>query len=123
MDTNKNILIIDDVVENIDILARYLEKDGFNIFRALEAPQGLHILKSEDIDLVLLDINMPVVDGITLLESIKNDSALSHVNVVMVTANDDINTAMKCLKIGAAGYITKPFSMEHVNQQIKNCLN
>lgn len=123
MTTNQTILIIDDIIENIEILELQLEKEGYKIFTALEGAKGLHLLKEHDIDLVLLDINMPVIDGITLLENIKQDSSLSDVAVMMVTANEDIKTAFKCLKIGACGYITKPFSMEQLRHQVDHCIN
>ena len=122
MDTNKTILIVDDVEENIAILERQLKSQGFTILSATEGPKGIHMLKEQHIDLVLLDINMPVIDGITLLGYIKEDKVLSHVAVLMVTANDDVKTAMQCLKKGACGYITKPYSMEQIKQQIQHCI-
>lgn len=121
MSTDKTILIIDDIQENIEILEHQLKNEGYSIFTANEAPKGLHILKDEKIDLVLLDINMPVLDGVTLLGSIKEDKSLSHIPVIMVTADDDIKMSLKCLKKGACGYITKPYSMNQVKQQIENC--
>ncbi len=123
MPNKLTILIIDDVEENIDILERQLNTAGYDVVCANEGPKGLHILKQQHVDLVLLDINMPVLDGITLLSNIREDTSLSHVAVVMVTANDDVKTAMQCLKKGACGYITKPYSMEQIKQQIEFCCN
>ena len=123
MDNNQTILIIDDIEENIDILERQLNAEGFNVLTANEGPKGLHILKHQHIDLLLLDINMPVLDGITLLGNIREDKSLSHVAVLMVTANDDVKTALQCLKKGACGYITKPYSMKQIKQQIELCFN
>ncbi len=120
---NKTILIVDDVEENIAILERQLKSQGFTILSATEGPKGIHMLKEQHIDLVLLDINMPVIDGITLLGYIKEDKLLSHVAVLMVTADDNVKTAMQCLKKGACGYITKPYSMEQIKQQIQHCIN
>ena len=123
MATNQTILIIDDIVENIDILERLLDKEGYKTYTAQEAPKGLHLLKEHEFDLVLLDINMPVIDGITLLENIRKDSSLSNVAVIMVTAKDDAETTLKCLKLGACGYIAKPFNMEQLQKQINHCIN
>ncbi len=123
MQNKQTVLIIDDIEENIDILERQLNTEGFTVLTANEGPKGLHILKNQSIDLVLLDINMPVLDGITLLDNIKEDTSLSHVAVLMVTANEDINTALICLKKGACGYITKPYSMKQIKQQIDYCFN
>lgn len=121
MSKNQTILIIDDIEENVEILERQLSAADFNVLSANEGPKGLHILKKEHIDLVLLDINMPIVDGITLLNSIKEDKSIAHIPVIMVTANDDAKMALKCLKKGACGYITKPYSMKQIKQQIEHC--
>lgn len=123
MNENQTVLIIDDIQENIDILKRQLIAEEFNVLTAKEGPKGLHILKNEDIDLVLLDIHMPIIDGITLLSNIREDKSLSHVAVLMVTADEDIKTALKCLKKGACGYITKPYSIKQIKQQIEHCFN
>ena len=118
MSENQTILIIDDIEENIDILQRQLTSAEFTVLTANEGPKGLHVLKNEHVDLILLDINMPVVDGITLLSNIKEDESLSHIPVIMVTANDDVKTALTCLKKGACGYITKPYSMKQIKHQM-----
>lgn len=119
----QTILIIDDIEENIDILERQLTAEEFNVLTANEGSKGLHILKKQHIDLILLDINMPVLDGITLLGKIREDASLSHVAVLMVTANDDVNSTLQCLKKGACGYITKPYSMKQIKQQMEHCFN
>lgn len=122
MDKNQTILIIDDIEENIDILERQLSAEGFSVLTSNEGPKGLHILKNQHVDLLLLDINMPVLDGITLLGNIREDKSLAHVAVLMVTAMDDVKTALECLKKGACGYITKPYSMKQIKQQIEICV-
>ena len=123
MSEKQTILIIDDIQENIDILEYQLKNEGFNVITATDAPKGLHTLKDRNIDLLLLDINMPVIDGVTLLASIRDDKSLAHIPILMVTANDDINMALNCLKKGACGYITKPYSMSQIKQQIDHCFN
>lgn len=121
--TNKQaILIIDDIKDNIDILKRQLDSDKYDIHESVAGAEGLEILKKQHIDLLMLDINMPVLDGITLLGKIREDDALSHVAVLMVTANDDVKMALDCLKNGACGYITKPYSIEQIKQQMNHCL-
>lgn len=123
MGSNQTILIIDDIDENIDILERQLTSSEFNVLTANAGPKGLHVLKKEHVDLILLDINMPVIDGITLLSNIKEDESLSHIPVIMVTANDDVKTVLTCLKKGACGYITKPYNMKQIKQQMEHCFN
>ena len=119
---NRTLLIIDDIDENREILERKLLKAGYRVETAKEGREGLEKLNNDLIDLVLLDIRMPVMDGITLLKKIRKEKLLADVPVIMVTAIEDKKTAIECLKSGACGYITKPFNMEHVNQQIRHCL-
>ncbi len=66
---------------------------------------------------------MPIINGIILLSNIREDKSLSHVAVLMVTADEDIKTALKCLKKGACGYIIKPYSIKQIKQQIEHCFN
>ena len=104
----KTILIVDDVEENIELLERQLQSQGFNILSTTEGPKCIHILKDQHIDLVLLDINMPVIDGVTLLGYIREDKSLSHVAVLMVTANDDVKMALQCLKSALVVILQNP---------------
>jgi CheY-like chemotaxis protein len=123
MNSDYTLLIVDDIEENIEILDRQLIKEGFKTLTTNESSQALELLKNYDIDLVLLDINMPVIDGITLLSNIKEDKSLDNIAVIMVTANDDINTALECLKKGACGYITKPYDLTLLKTQMSRCLD
>jgi CheY-like chemotaxis protein len=116
------ILIVDDIEENRDILARRLDKDGFKIETAVDGQQALDTLRSSVIDLVLLDIMMPEVDGINVLDKIRKDKTFDDVAVIMVTAIDNMNVALECLRKGACGYVTKPYEMEQVKKQIRHCL-
>ena len=116
------ILVVDDVKENRDILARRLERDGFKIETATNGEQGMEVLRSSLIDLVLLDIMMPETDGITMLSQIRADKTFDDVAVIMVTALDNMNVALDCMRKGACGYITKPYEMEQVKHQVRHCL-
>lgn len=116
------ILIVDDVEENRDILSRRLSKDGFKVELARNGQEGMEVLRNSIIDLVLLDIMMPEVDGISMLAQIRSENTFDDVAVIMVTAVDNMNVALDCLRKGACGYITKPFEMESVKQQVRHCL-
>lgn len=119
---DKTVLVVDDVAENRDILAKRLEKDGFNVEVASNGEEGLEVLHNSLIDLVLLDIMMPEVDGISMLGQIRADSTFDDVAVIMVTALDNMNVALDCMRKGACGYVTKPYEMDQVKKQIRHCL-
>lgn len=115
------ILIIDDVVENCDILQRRLDKVGYYAKVESDSNVAMETIKSDSFDIVLLDINMPGTSGISLLESIRKDKDLDQTAVIMITAIDDMQVALDCMQKGACGYLTKPFNIDQIRQQINNC--
>ncbi|MGD8743612.1 MAG: response regulator [Granulosicoccaceae bacterium] len=120
--TESTILVVDDVEENTLLISRMLKHDNYQVQTASNGREACDILKSERIDLVLLDINMPFIDGITVLKQKQENPALAAIPVVMLTALDDPDTALECMRIGACGFVSKPFSRHSLTQQIKFCL-
>jgi DNA-binding response OmpR family regulator len=115
------ILVVDDIVENCDILKIRMEKVGYDVDTETDSNQAIDRLRASEYDLVLLDINMPGTSGITLLEQIRGDEAFDSVAVIMITAIDDVQVALDCMRKGACGYLTKPFNIDQIRQQINNC--
>ncbi len=123
METEKQtILLIDDVEENRIILKYRLEKEGFAVITASNGKEGLEKLEQENICIIFLDINMPVMDGHTFLNKIKADSRYSKIPIIIITALDETGEVIKSLRAGACGYLTKPFSMEQIRAQLNFCL-
>ncbi len=113
------ILAVDDEVNVLESFKLLLE-DNCNLITTTEAIEALDKVKKEDIDLVLLDIRMPEIDGIELLGRIKEiDGSL---DVIMVTAVNNVKTAVKAIKMGAYDYITKPFDTEELLASIERVL-
>ena len=119
---NYTLLVVDDNQENRDILSRRLENSGYKTIVAKDGQEAFNILNENTIHLVLLDIMMPEVDGITLLSTIRDDNAFDDMPVIMVTAVDIVNVAQDCLVKGACGYITKPYDFNLIKQKIRLCL-
>ena len=120
MDTT--LLVIDDVEENCEMLERRLEKEGYKVEVAIDGQEGLLRLSRKEIDLVLLDLDMPVMNGFTFLEKIKANKKFSNIPVVVVTTIDDEDTARDCIDFGANGYLFKPYKMDKILSLIKDCL-
>ena len=80
------------------------------------------MLSQKPVDLVLLDLNMPVMNGFTFLEKLKASQKLTDIPVIVVTSFDDEETANDVLLFGACGFVGKPYDMDQVNHQIKSCL-
>jgi len=118
----RKILLVDDVEENRIILAHRLEKEGFAVITASNGKDGLEKLGKENIDLIFLDINMPVMDGHTFLKTSKSDPRFSTIPIVMISAMDGKGEVIKSMRAGACGYLTKPFSMEQIRTQLNVCL-
>jgi adenylate cyclase len=104
------ILVVDDDDDNRDVLSRRLLRDGREVMLAEGGRQAMRMLRRYSFDLVLLDIMMPDMDGYEVLSAIKQDPALCHIPVVMITAVDEIETIARCIDMGADDYLPKPFN-------------
>ena len=116
------ILIVDDSPENLDVLKSLLSAD----YNLKAAPNGKIALKISNMlphpDLILLDIMMPIMDGFEVLKELKKNEETKDIPVIMLTALDSEQNIEKCLKLGAVGYIPKPFEPEIILKKIKENL-
>ena len=116
----KQVLIVDDEPNLRKILAAQLSRDGYEVMLAEDGEQGLSMLREHHIDLVVTDLKMPKVDGMTLLrEALKETPDLP---IVMITAHGTVDTAVEALKLGAFDYLTKPFDKDEVRQVVAKAL-
>ncbi len=115
------ILIIEDDKAIVDVLRMILEHDGFKIEHAYNGPQGLEKFSSFKPDVVLLDIRMPKMDGIEVLQEIRKIDTRSI--VIMISGHGNIETAVQTTKLGAYDFISKPFDVERLKLTIQNGLN
>ena len=122
MNEGVTVLIVDDNEENREILSRRLKADGFNTITAIDGKEAMDILNENIIHIALLDIMMPEVDGFTLLSQIRTDSTFEDMPVIMLTAIDIVTVAQECIRLGACGYVTKPYDMDIIKQKIRECL-
>ncbi len=104
------LLVVDDNETNRDLLSRRLRRQGYTVAIAENGRQALDLLYEQPFDLVLLDIMMPELDGYQVLEMLKADPALRHIPVIMISAIDDIESVVRCIKLGAQDYLFKPFN-------------
>lgn len=104
------LLIVDDNEDNRDVLVRRLEKQGHWVVTASSGPEALAALAEQPFDLVLLDIMMPEMDGYEVLSRIKSGPQTQHIPVIMISALDEIESVVRCIQIGAADYLPKPFN-------------
>ncbi|AFC72093.1 response regulator PleD [Rickettsia rhipicephali str. 3-7-female6-CWPP] len=104
------ILVVDDIEPNIKLLTAKLLQEYYTVLTANSGKEALAILKKEKIDIILLDVMMPEIDGFEVCKTIKTDPTTTHIPVVMVTALSDIDDRVKGLEAGADEFLTKPIN-------------
>ena len=117
-----NILIVDDMEPNRFSLNSFVKALGHTPILAEDGLMALEKLKEQSIDLVLLDIMMPGIDGYEVLRYIKDDVTLRHIPVIMITALDEVHSALNCIEKGADDYLLKPFKTILLKARIKGSL-
>ena len=119
---NSKILLVDDDIE----ICRYIKTELSDWYRFVICNNGKDALKqllSGDFDLVVSDVVMPEMDGITLLRNIKGNANISHVPVIMLTSKSEISDRLEGIKLGADAYLAKPFSLEELHLTIDNLID
>ncbi len=114
------ILIVDDKSSMRKVLHQTLEGDPHQILEAEDGEKALEIVKTKHVDVIITDIKMPKVDGMTLLRMIKELD--SEIVVIIMTAYGTIETAVEAMKLGAYDYVTKPFSTEQVKLTVEKAV-
>lgn len=101
------VLVVDDTPMNRDLLTRRVTREGHAVEVAANGREALERLRAEPFDLVLLDVQMPVMDGPALLAVLREDAVLSHVPVIVISAVDDQKLVVRCIELGAVDYLPK----------------
>ena len=114
-----NILVCDDEKDIVSALEIYLTSEGYRVFKAYNGKEALGVIQKEDIHLVLLDVMMPEMDGITAMVEIRK---ITNIPVILLTAKSEDNDKVLGLNIGADDYITKPFNPIEVMARVKSQL-
>ena len=114
-----NVLVCDDEKDIVSALEIYLTSEGYRVFTAYNGKEAIDVIRKEDIHLVLLDVMMPEMDGITAMVEIRG---ITNIPVILLTAKSEDNDKVLGLNIGADDYITKPFNPIEVMARVKSQL-
>jgi DNA-binding response OmpR family regulator len=112
------IMVVDDDPDTVDILSRHLQREGFV---AIEAPSGadcLRIVRENEVDVILLDLMMPEMDGFQVCQALKQDPATAEIPIILVTARDDIEARAEGIRLGVSEFLPKPFSRRQLIARI-----
>ena len=115
-EAKKTILIVDDEKPIVDILVYNLQKEGYETIEAVDGQMGIDLAFSKKPDLILLDIMLPKVDGLTVCKKIRNSL---NIPIIMISAKDEEIDKILGLELGADDYITKPFSVRELVARVK----
>ncbi len=117
-----SLLVVDDNSVNRIMLSRYISKLGYQATLAENGRQALDKLGNEPFDLVLLDVQMPEMDGYQVLEHLKADPGLRDIPVIMISAVEEIESVVRCIELGAQDYLPKPFNPVLLRARLTACL-
>ena len=117
-----SILIVDDTPANLQLLAEMLKEQGYRIRAALSGKLALAAIRKEPPDLILLDINMPGMNGFEICKEIKADEALKDIAIIFVSALNETMDKVNAFSLGGVDYVTKPFQIEEVAARVQTHL-
>ncbi len=117
------VLVVDDLAENRELISRRLSKLGYGVRLASSGEEALASIRTQPADLILLDILMPGIDGLEVLRRLKSDPAVRHIPVVMLSSEDQIDTVVRCITLGADDFLPKPFNSTLLMARVESSLS
>ncbi len=117
----KTILVVDDAVSNIDMLLAILK--DYDVIPVTSGEEAISLLDEEIVDMILLDIMMPVMDGFEVCLNLKANDATKEIPVIFITARDDVESIEKAYDVGGVDYVTKPFRARELLARVKTHLH
>ena len=115
----KRILVADDEPNILTITAFRFKKEGFDVITADNGSAALDVIQNEDIDLVLLDVHLPVMDGCEVCRRVKRNESLCHIPIILFTAADATEAAGKARAVNADDFVTKPFERDELMAKVR----
>lgn len=116
----QRILIVEDNKDNRQLLSQLLKYQGYEVLEATNGEDGIAMAKEHKPDLILMDIRLPVMDGLTAIKTLKHDPETKHIKIIAVTAFAMKGDREVILGIGADGYISKPINTKELAEIVKN---
>lgn len=120
--TRKSVLVIEDNEVNMKLIRVLLKRGDYEVYEASDAEQGIKIAREYLPDLVLMDVQLPGMDGLSAVGIMKQEPDLKHINVIAVTAHAMAGDAEKALEVGCAGYLSKPINTRTFLAEIERFL-
>lgn len=113
------ILVVDDDPDTVAILARHLQREGFVALQAVSGEECLRLARENPVDVILLDLMMPEMDGFQVCRKLKESPATAEIPVIMITARDDLDARAEGMRLGVSDFLAKPVFRRQLANRIR----
>jgi DNA-binding response OmpR family regulator len=118
-DSMPRIMVVDDDPDTVSILARHLQREGFTAIEAISGAECLRIAQERPVDIILLDLMMPDMDGFAVCRALKEDPRTAEIPVIMITARDDLDARAEGIRLGVSDFLAKPVFRRQLASRIR----
>ena len=118
----KKIIVVEDEPDLVDVVTYNLEREGYSVLASQRGDEGLNLIRSEAPDLVLLDLMLPGIDGLSICRQMKSDSSMREIPIIIASAKGEESDVVIGLEMGADDYLAKPFSPRELLARIRAVL-
>ena len=119
--SNLRVLVVDDESKIVELIKKALEAHSYDVVTASSGEEALACACSRPLDVILLDVAMPMMDGFEVLARLKADRATSRIPVIMVTAKSDTRSIFQSMDLWALDYVVKPFTIDVLLEAVRRC--
>ncbi len=113
------ILVVDDDQDTVAILARHLEREGFVPIEANSGAQCLKMVHENEVDVILLDLMMPEMDGFQVVKALRDDPVTAEIPIIMITARDDLDARAEGMRLGVSDFMAKPVFRRQLASRVR----
>jgi DNA-binding response OmpR family regulator len=113
------ILVVDDDQDTVAILARHLEREGFVPIEANSGAQCLKMVHENEVDVILLDLMMPEMDGFQVVKALRDDPVTAEIPIIMITARDDLDARAEGMRLGVSDFLAKPVFRRQLASRVR----
>jgi DNA-binding response OmpR family regulator len=113
------ILVVDDDQDTVAILARHLEREGFVPIEANSGAQCLKMVHENEVDVILLDLMMPEMDGFQVVRALRDDPLTAEIPIIMITARDDLDARAEGMRLGVSDFLAKPVFRRQLASRVR----
>lgn len=119
VNTVPRIMVVDDDPDTVSILARHLQREGFVAIEAVSGAECLRLVREHPVDVILLDLMMPDMDGFEVCRALKDETGTAEIPVIMITARDDLDARAEGMRLGVSDFLAKPVFRRQLANRIR----